>query len=224
MKRVLGVVAITAGIVLGMQACLPFGDDQEHRTVSYGVAEPVRELVVEAGNGGVVVAGDGDTVKVTEEQKWKGTAPKSTHEVKDGVLTLRYDCDSCGLGYTVHVPAATKVRVKSDNGGARLTGLSGDVEATVENGGVEASGLSSPQARLKAVNGGVRASFSAAPTAVEATVDNGGVELKVPAGEAYAVEARARTGGSDVRIPSQPGAAHRITARAETGGVTVSGV
>ncbi|MFI8457371.1 DUF4097 family beta strand repeat-containing protein [Kitasatospora sp. NPDC085464] len=223
MKRVLGAMAITAGVLAGMMGCLPIGDDQEHRTVSYGVAEPVKELVVEGENGGVQVTGDGDTVNVVEKQNYQGAAPKSTHEVKDGVLRLTYDCDHCGIGYTVRVPAGTKVRVKETNGGIRLTGLAGDAEADVKNGGVDASGLSSAQVKLTAVNGGVRADFAAAPTKVEATTSNGGVRVKVPTGEAYAVDAHASVGGVDVGLPSQPGAARSITARAETGGVTVSG-
>ncbi|MEU9042005.1 MULTISPECIES: DUF4097 family beta strand repeat-containing protein [unclassified Kitasatospora] len=223
MKRVLGAVAITAGVLVGMSGCLPIGDDQEHRTVEYGVAEPVRELVVEGENGGVVVTGAGDTVHVVENQNYRGDAPKSTHEVKDGVLRLTYDCDHCGIGYTVHVPAGTKVRVKETNGGIKLNGLAGEAEADVKNGGVEASGLTSPQVKLTAVNGGVRADFAAAPSKVEAKTSNGGVRVQVPGGEAYAVDAKASVGGVDVSIPSQPGAARTITARAETGGVTVSG-
>ncbi|MER7667910.1 hypothetical protein ABTY61_05510 [Kitasatospora sp. NPDC096128] len=224
MKRVLGAVAITAAVVLGMQGCLPFLESDERRTVTYGVAESVKELVVEGENGGVVVTGTGDAVHVVEKQSYRGSAPKTTHEVKDGVLRLGYSCDSCGVGYEVQVPAGTKVRIKEENGGVRLAGLAAEVDAAVENGGVEATGLATPTAHLSATNGGVRADFAVAPAALEARVGNGGVRLRVPAGEAYAVDAQAGNGGSDVSVPSQPGAAHRITARAETGGVTVSGV
>ncbi|MFJ7908256.1 DUF4097 family beta strand repeat-containing protein [Kitasatospora sp. NPDC096204] len=223
MKRVLGAVAITAGVVLGMQGCLPFGGEDEHRTLSYGVAEPVRELVVEGLNGGVVVNGGGDGVHVVERQNYSGDVPRSSHEVADGVLKLTYDCDHCGIGYTVQVPAGTTVRVKEGNGGVRLSGLAGEAEAEVTNGGVEADGLRSPKVRLTAVNGGVRADFAVAPSTVEASTTNGGVRLRVPAGEAYAVDARASVGGVDVGIPSKPGAERRITARADTGGVTVTG-
>ncbi|MBD0669859.1 DUF4097 family beta strand repeat-containing protein [Streptomyces sp. CBMA156] len=224
MKRVLGAVAITAGVLAGMSGCLPIGGEEEHRTVGYVVAEPVRELVVEGINGGVVVNGGGDGVHVVEKQNYKGGEPKSTHEVKDGVLKLTYDCGRCGIGYTVQVPAGTKVRVKSGNGGVKLTGLAGETEADATNGGVEASGLRSPRVRLSAVDGGVRADFAVAPSMVEASTSNGGVRLRVPAGEAYAVDARASVGGVELGIPSQPGAARSISARAETGGVTVTGV
>ncbi|MDH6704608.1 DUF4097 and DUF4098 domain-containing protein YvlB [Kitasatospora sp. MAA19] len=222
MKRMLGAVAITGAVLVGMSACLPVGDDQEHRTVGYGVAEPVRELVVDAHTGGIVVTGGGDAVHVVEEQNYRGDVPRTTHEVKDDVLRLTYDCRGCGVGYTVQVPAGTKVRVTQETGGVRLVGLAAEVEATVETGGVEATGLTSKDVRLSTGTGGVRVDFAAAPEKVEAKASTGGVRVAVPAGEAYAVDAHAGAGGVDVRIPSQPGAARSITARTGTGGVTVS--
>ncbi|MEV7021314.1 DUF4097 family beta strand repeat-containing protein [Kitasatospora sp. NPDC093558] len=225
MKRVLGAMAITGAVLFGMSACLPFGGgDEEHRTVSYGVTDGVRELVIEGHTGGVVVTGGGSAVQVTETQNYKGDAPRTTHEVKDGVLRLTYDCDSCGVGYDVQVPAGTKVSVKQTTGGVRLIGLAAEVDASVGNGGVEATGLTSQQVRLSATNGGVRADFASAPAKVEARTANGGVRLKVPAAAEYAVDAQAGVGGVDLGIPSKTGAARSITARAETGGVTVSGV
>ncbi|MQS12728.1 DUF4097 domain-containing protein [Streptomyces kaniharaensis] len=223
MKRVLGAMAITGAVLFGMSACLPGGGEDEHRTVSYGVTDTVRELVIEGHTGGIVVTGGGSAVQVTERQNYKGDAPRTTHEVKDGVLKLTYDCGSCGVGYDVQVPAGTKVRVKEETGGVRLVGLAADVDAAVETGGVEASGLTSQQVKLSARNGGVHADFAAAPTKVEANASTGGVRLKVPTGEAYAVDAHAEVGGVEVGIPSQAGAARTITARAETGGVTVTG-
>ncbi|MBV6696398.1 hypothetical protein KV557_04575 [Kitasatospora aureofaciens] len=217
-------MAITGAVLFGMSACLPGGDEPEHRTVGYGVTDSVQELVIEGHTGGVVVTGGGTAVHVTEDQKYKGGAPRTTHEVKDGVLRLTYDCGSCGVGYSVEVPAGTKVRVSEETGGVRLVGLAGEVDATVQTGGVEATGLTSPQARLNAGNGGVEATFAAAPTKVEAKASTGGVRLKVPAGEAYAVDAHAKVGGVDVGVPSRAGAPHSITAQADTGGVTVSGV
>ncbi|MFJ9607061.1 hypothetical protein ACIRS1_12065 [Kitasatospora sp. NPDC101176] len=222
MKRVLGAVAITGAVLAGMSACLP-GDDQEHRTVRYRVSEPVRELVVDAHTGGIVVTGGGDAVQVVEEQNYRGDAPATTHEVRDGVLRLTYDCSGCGVGYTVRVPAGTKVRIEQETGGVRLVGLAGEVQAQVRTGGVEATGLTSKNVRLSTGTGGVRADFAAAPDTVEATASTGGVRVRVPNGAEYAVDARAGAGGVEVGIPSRPGAARSITARTGAGGVTVDG-
>ncbi|MEU6232704.1 hypothetical protein [Kitasatospora sp. NPDC047058] len=220
MRRALGAMAITGAVLLGTAGCI--WDDDERRDVSYAVTEPVRVLVVQGHTGGVTVRGGGGTgAKVTEHQSFRDGAPRSSHELKDGTLTLTYDCDDCGVGYEIDVPAGTKVRVTAETGGVRLTGLAGEVEATVSTGGVEASGLTSPTALLRSETGGIEASFATAPGRVEARTGTGGVRLRVPAGDAYAVDASTGTGGVDVAVPRQPGAPRSILARAETGGVTV---
>ncbi|AUY51295.1 DUF4097 family beta strand repeat-containing protein [Streptomyces sp. CB01881] len=221
MKRVLGAAAITGAVLLGMSGCWA-GDDEQRRDVAYGVSGSVRELVIAGHTGGVTVRGGGGAVKVSEHQSFHGEAPRSSHELKDGTLTLTYDCENCGIGYEVDVPAGTKVRVTAETGGVKLAGLAGEVEATVSTGGVEASGLTSPTALLRTGTGGIEASFATAPGKVEARAQTGGVRLKVPAGDAYAVDASAGTGGVDVTVPRQPGAQHSILARTETGGVTVA--
>lgn len=222
MKRVLGAAAITGVVLIGMSGCLP-GDDRR-RDVGYGVDEPVRVLVVEGRTGGVTIRGGGEAVKVVERQSYQGAPPRSSHEVSDGTLTLRYDCDDCGIGYEVDVPAGTRVRVGSETGGVRLSGLAAEVEVKAGTGGVEASGLTSPVVRLSTVTGGIEASFTTSPSTVEARARTGGVRVRVPAGEEYAVDASAGTGGVSVEVPRRPGAARSITARTETGGVTVGGV
>ncbi|MFB7613757.1 hypothetical protein [Kitasatospora sp. NPDC056181] len=221
MKRMLGAVAITGAVLAGMSGCFAGGDEQR-RDVAYDVSGPVRELVVVAHTGGVTVRGGGSAVKVAEHQSYHAEAPRSSHELKDGTLTLTYDCEDCGIGYEVDVPAGTKVRVKAETGGVTLAGLAGEVEATVETGGVEASGLTSPTALLRTGTGGIEASFAGAPARVEARAGTGGVRVTVPAGEAYAVDASAGAGGVDVSVPRQPGAQHAILARTDAGGVTVA--
>ncbi|MFD9591506.1 DUF4097 family beta strand repeat-containing protein [Kitasatospora sp. NPDC059973] len=221
MKRVLGAMAVTGAVLAGVSGCLP--GDEQRRDVGYGVDGPVRELVVEGRTGGVTIRGGGEAVRVTEHQNYRGAAPTSSHEVRDGTLTLRYDCDDCGVGYEVDVPAGTRVRVGTETGGVRLTGLAAEVEVKAGTGGVEASGLTSPVVRLSTGTGGIEASFAGSPTTVEARARTGGVRVRVPAGQAYAVDASAGTGDVSVEVPRAAGAARSITARAETGGVTVGG-
>ncbi|MGW4893280.1 DUF4097 family beta strand repeat-containing protein [Kitasatospora sp. NPDC004240] len=218
MKRVLGAAGITAAVLLGSMGC-GWDDDQE-RVVRYGVAEPVRELVIDGHTGGIDVRA-GDAVRVVERQNFGGEPPQTTHEVKDGTLRLTYDCDDCGVGYEVTVPAGTVVRVSSETGGVKLAGLAGEVRATVGTGGVTASGLTSPTVRVSTGTGGIEVGFAASPTTVEARANTGGVRVTVPQGEEYAVDARADAGGVDVGVPRHDGGARRITAHTDTGGVTV---
>ncbi|KJY36345.1 hypothetical protein [Streptomyces sp. NRRL S-495] len=214
-RRVLGAAAITGAVALGSVGCFWDREEGNERlTVSYGVAGPVDELVVDGGTGGIEVRA-GDTVRVVEKQNFRGDPPVTRHSLVDGTLRLAYDCSDCGVGYEVTVPAGTAVRLNSGTGGIRLRGLAGEVQATAGVGGVEASGLTSARVRVTADTGGVELSFAASPTSVEA--------VSVPGGEPYAVDAGAEVGGVEVTVPRQDGASRRITARAGTGGVAVTG-
>ncbi|MFC5665465.1 DUF4097 family beta strand repeat-containing protein [Kitasatospora misakiensis] len=221
-RRVMGAMAITGAVALGSAGLFLDRWDDERLTVSYAVAEPVRELVVDGLAGGIEVRA-GDAVRVVEEQSFRGDPPRTRHEVVDGTLRLAYDCSSCGVGYRVTVPAGTVVRLNSGAGGIRLRGLAGEVQATAGTGGVEASGLTSAKVRVTAETGGVDLSFATSPTAVEARSAVGGVRVSVPGGEPYAVDAGSEVGGVEVTVPRQDGAARTITARAGTGGVAVTG-
>ncbi|MCX4686098.1 DUF4097 family beta strand repeat-containing protein [Kitasatospora purpeofusca] len=222
-RRVLGAAAITGAVALGSVGS--FWDREEGRerlTVSYGVAGPVDELVVDGGTGGIDVRA-GDTLRVVEKQDFRGDPPRTRHSLVDGTLRLAYDCSDCGVGYEVTVPAGTAVWLNSGTGGIRLRGLAGEVRASAGVGGVEASGLTSAKVRVTADTGGVELSFAASPVSVEARAEVGGVRVSVPGGEPYAVDAGTEVGGVEVTVPRQAGAARSITARAGTGGVAVTG-
>ncbi|GLW71260.1 hypothetical protein Kpho02_35590 [Kitasatospora phosalacinea] len=220
MKRWVGAVAVVGLLAGGAVGCGPW--DDRKRTVSYEVPGQVTELQVDGEVGGIEVrAGDGP-VQVVEKRTWRDEEPRAAHVLAGGVLKLSYSCSQCGIGYQVRVPAGTVLRLKETTGGIRLHGLSGDVTAETVTGGVEATGLRSANVVLKAETGGVTARFEAAPARAELRTGTGGVELTVPAGQAYAVDAHAATGGTEVNVPSQAGAAHALVARADTGGVKVS--
>ncbi|MFE7189015.1 hypothetical protein [Kitasatospora sp. NPDC057541] len=228
-RRVLGAVAITAAVGLGSAGYLweagylGSGGGSERLTVSYGVAEPVRELVVEGLTGGIEVRA-GDAVRVVEQQSFRGEPPRTRHEVSDGTLRLTYDCSDCGVGYRVTVPAGTKVRLSSGTGGIRLAGLAGEVRAEAGAGGVTASGLTSSAVRVSVATGGIDLAFATSPTTVEARADAGGVRVAVPGGEEpYAVDAESGAGGVEVTVPRRAGAPRGITARTGAGAVAVTG-
>ncbi|MFB8240692.1 hypothetical protein ACFC58_29540 [Kitasatospora purpeofusca] len=222
-RRVLGAAAITGAVALGSVGCFWDGvEGRERLTVSYGVAGPVDELVVDGRTGGIEVRA-GDTLRVVEKQDFRGDPPRTRHSLVDGTLRLDYDCSDCGVGYEVTVPAGTAVRLNSGTGGIRLRGLAGEVRATAGVGGVEASGLTSAKVRVVADTGGVELSFAASPTSVEARAETGGVRVSVPGGEPYAVDAGSDVGGVEVTVPRRDGAARSITARAGSGGVAVTG-
>ncbi|MFJ5922121.1 DUF4097 family beta strand repeat-containing protein [Kitasatospora sp. NPDC092948] len=220
MKRIMGAAAVVGLLVVGAVGCGPWGD-QQRKTVSYEVPGQVDQLVVDGTTGGIDVrVGDGP-VRVVEKRSWRDQEPQGSHELKDGVLKLTYSCSSCGIGYEVHVPAGTKLKLTQTSGGIQLHDVAGDVDATVTSGGINASGLKSKNVKLSVTSGGVEARFAEAPDRAELTTDSGGVQLKVPAGQQYQVDARADSGGTQVKVPSTPGAPHVLIAHADSGGVQV---
>ncbi|MGW6914427.1 DUF4097 family beta strand repeat-containing protein [Kitasatospora sp. NPDC054939] len=222
MKRVLGALAITGTVLLGTAACVGEDADQE-KVDRYGVSEAVSALVVEGRTGPVVVKAGGD-VQVVEKKTYKGEAPKTTHAVKDGTLTLTYpDCKDCGVAYEVTVPAGTKVAVKTGTGDVKLVGLAGEVAVKTGTGVVEGTDLGSQKAEVTTGTGGINVAFKASPVSVVAKAETGDVQVKVPSGESYKVDANAATGGEKVDVPRNDGSSRSISARAETGRVTVTG-
>ncbi|MFD8482627.1 DUF4097 family beta strand repeat-containing protein [Kitasatospora sp. NPDC059673] len=220
MKRIMGVAAVVGLLVVGAVGCGPWGD-QQRKTVSYEVPGQVDQLVVDGTSGGIDVRVDDGPVRVVEKRSWRDEEPQGTHELKDGVLKLTYSCDNCGIGYEVHVPAGTKLKLSQTSGGIQLHDVAGDVDAKVSSGGINAFGLKSKNVKLSVESGGVEARFAEAPTRAEVSTESGGVQVKVPSGEQYQVDARANSGGTEVKVPSTPGAPHVVIARADSGGVQV---
>ncbi|MEV4611714.1 DUF4097 family beta strand repeat-containing protein [Kitasatospora sp. NPDC049258] len=223
MQRVLSYAVITALVVLGMSGCF-IGED-EHRDVAYGVAEPVRVLVIEGHTGDIRVVGGADGVRVTEHLSYRDQAPAATHTVADGTLTLGYRCPDgdCGVGYEVRVPAGTQVRVVNSTGGVRLSGLTAAVDAATSTGSIEAEALAGAVVRLSTDTGDVAVDFAAGPTGVQVKSDTGSVSVKVPRGEEYAVTAATGTGSVHVSVPRRDAAPRTITAHTGTGDITVAG-
>ncbi|MFC0599908.1 DUF4097 family beta strand repeat-containing protein [Streptomyces palmae] len=229
--------AATTAVAL-LSACSMLGPDK-HREVSYEVGAPVHKLVIKGGTGDIRVVGGGSAVNVTEKQNYKSSAPHTTHTTADGTLTLTYDCHDCGVDYDVRVPTGTTVSVTTDTGDVSLTGVSGSATARTDTGDVSLTAMGGPvtagsntgdvsgirlkaaRARLSTQTGGVRATFSNAPSAVHATSQTGGVRIAVPPGAPYAVRAEAQTGKVDVRIEQDDNSPHTITAKTQTGDVTV---
>ncbi|MCX5212340.1 DUF4097 domain-containing protein [Kitasatospora sp. NBC_00240] len=220
--RVGSKLAITAAVVGGMSGCLI--DDDQERVVVYGVADPVRTLVVQGHTGDIRVTGGGTAVRVTERRTYRGAEPVTTRTTADGTLTLGYRCPDgdCGVGYDIEVPAGTALRVENETGSVALSGLGAEVDVRTGTGDVTASALASRTVRLEARTGGVSVSFSTGPESVRATTRTGDVRVQVPAEGSYAVETATRTGDVKVGVAGDDAAARRITARTETGDVTVA--
>ncbi|TQF04992.1 DUF4097 domain-containing protein [Kitasatospora acidiphila] len=223
LTRVLVYAAITGAVLLSMTACDWWGS-RKHNDVSYGVSQSVKTLVVQGETGDITVVGGGDAVTVTEHQHYQDQQPVTTHQVSaDGTLTLAYHCHDCGVGYDIHVPAGTVVKLTASTGDVDLSGLTADVQADTETGKIRATGLTGGKAELRAQTGDVCASFAGAPRAVNASTETGSVQITVPGGTGYTVAAAAQTGSVKVAVPQDPSTGRTINAHAETGSVAVTG-
>jgi len=191
---------------------------------SYRVAG-VSSVTVSTG-GTVTVTGTSGPgpVTVTENATYSTARPVTSHKVAGSALTLGYACENqilCGVDYDVTVPHGTAVHVNGGQGTVTLTALSGPVTAKTVTGLISADDLTSPTARLTADEGGVTATFSAAPASVDASTNAGSVVLSVPGSAAYKVNAHAVVGVSTVTVRRSPASAHVITAHSDLGGITV---
>lgn len=245
-RRPAGKVAavITAGMAASALAgCYADVGALQHRTSHYSVSAQVQTLVVNAHVGNVHVSGGvSGKVSIAEHISFRHTVPVTTHRASAGTLTLDSRCPSiktCGVSYDITVPRATTVRVNDNVGTIRLESLSGAVTAythvgtvnlvsvsgpigiTSHTGTVAGQDVSSAHATLRVSVGKIDVTFSAAPASITATGSVGSVVLRVPGNVAYAVNAHASTGSTQVMVSHDPASPHGITASIGTGSVTI---
>lgn len=238
---------ITAGMAASVLAgCYVDVGALQHRTHHYAVSAQVQALAVNAHVGSVSVSGGASgTVSVVEHISFRHTVPVTTHRASAGTLTLDSTCPSletCSVSYDITVPRAVTVRVNDNVGTIRLESLSGDVTAstnvgtvnlvsvsgpvgiTSHTGTIAGQDVSSAHATLRVSVGKIEVTFSAAPASITATGSVGSVTLRVPGNVAYAINAHASTGSTQVTVSRNPASPHAITASVGTGSVTIEPV
>jgi archaeosine-15-forming tRNA-guanine transglycosylase len=215
---VLAVLATTA--VAAVNRLL---DREDVRT--FAITEPVRSIVVNAGDGDVHLVPAGDRVAVRETRHFVTEKPTLDRDVRDGVLTLASHCGNallrCSADLRVTVPAGAEVTVQTD---------SGDVDA---------DGVDLRDAQLRSDSGNVRAELAGGQELVWARTDSGDVTVIAPG--ARAVDAQtdsgdvkvaggdrlrrivAQTDSGDVEV-AVPGGAYAIDADTDSGDVAVDGL
>jgi hypothetical protein len=130
--------------------------------------------------------------------------------------------------YRIKVPAAAGLTMifRTENGGVRLTGVSGHISASTTNGGVTGEDLSGA-ITAQTVNGGIRLDLAAVTADITASTTNGGVRLTMPATSRANLEATCVNGG--ISVDDQFGLRgaeqehnRRLTAAVNGGGPRVS--
>ena len=126
----LAAVVLTGGVAASTLAgCSVDVGALQQRTHSYSVSSHLQALVVLAHVGGVHITGaDSGKIVVTEHLTFRHTAPRTTHQVTAGTLTMDSHCpalETCSVGYDITVPRAMTIRVDDSVGAIRLDSLPG---------------------------------------------------------------------------------------------------
>lgn len=192
---------------------------------TYRVNSRVSSVAVNT-EGTITVTGTSGSgpVKVTENASYSSAPPVTRHKVAGSALTLGYTCKSellCSVDYDITVPHGTAVHAEGREGTVTLTSLSGPVTAKTVSGLISASGLTSESARLQADEGGIDATFSAAPASVSASTGAGSIVLGVPNSAAYKINSDAVVGTSNVSLRRSAASPHVIHAHSDLGDITI---
>jgi hypothetical protein len=101
------------------------------------------------------------------------------------------------LEYRVNLPPGLNVSLKSENGMMRLENIQGRITASATNGGIAGRGLSGPL-EATIVNGGINIDLAAVSGNITLSSVNGAIRLFVPADINATLEATAVNGGVNV--------------------------
>ena len=202
MKASLLVVALLALLAPTAVAAVNLLLDRED-VRTYAISEPVRAIVVNAGDGDVHLVRAGERVEVRETRHYVTEKPTLDRDVSDGVLTLATHCGNallrCSADLRVTVPAGAEVTVQTD---------AGDVDA---------DGVDVGSAQLRSDSGNLSAALDGGQELVWARTDSGDIEVIAPG--ARAVDAQTDSG--DVKVAGA-GRLRRVVAQTDSGDVEVT--
>lgn len=182
--RTLTVTAVAAAAAAVLTGCGNLSVGTHHEDRSYTAPAGVTTLKISSSGSRVeVTAADVPSIKVSERLRWTNdkNKPKPRHITAGNTLTLTSKCGtrvigfaSCGVSYRVQVPRSTPVEVHDRDGAIVATGLTGVVKLHSDNGSVRATGLRASTATITSKDGSLRVSGHAATANLSS--DNGSVD------------------------------------------------
>lgn len=230
-RMTLVATALTAGFL--MTGCNVDKEGSKSESASYEITDKVTALDVRTPGGDIkVVAGDQDTIRVTEKLTYSGDKPKTEHTTSGGTLRLgagegcakEGEASKCKVDYTLEVPRALAAVLDSRGGNVQVTGLAGALEVKAGGGKVNADNLASKRLTVEANGGAISAGFASAPETVNINTHSGDVSVQVPSAEAYAVKATTNGGSEKVSVKTDPASTRKITLHTDGGNVQLSSV
>jgi putative adhesin len=138
-------------------------------------------------------------------------------------LELGADCQGtgCRLTLAVELPSSTRVSVNASGTSVELRELTGDIQVTADNGSVNGTRLRSSSVSVSAESGSVDLGFDQAPANVEVTSSNGSIQVLVPRTTAYAIDAAADRGSTELLVNNDLSSPNRLHLRSTNGSITV---
>lgn len=219
---VAGVLLLVVGTLIGVAGCGLAGP-LSSEVNSYGVSGSVSTLDLDSRAGEVEVRTGSGSVSVTETVRYRKSKPQPTHELRNGTLVLRNDgCAYCSVDYVVELPANATVKVHTDAGAIRLTGLTGDVTVDTTAGEIDGTDLGSAHTTVTSRAGAIKLRYQSAPSTVDAKTSAGAVEIHVPGTDTYAVDTGTKAGDTTIGVATDPAAPRKISAHTTAGAITVA--
>lgn len=184
-------------------------------------------------NGGKAHHTEGDKLILSGDCGWQCSAdfvvtvPKGTKVIgksSSGDVELEGlgDIDVDASSGNIDVVGATgAVTVDLSSGDLTVDGATGAVDLETKSGDIKAGGLSGSPIQAKAASGDVELDLDK-PASVTADARSGDVKVHVPEGT-YKVDARTKSGETDVKIPNDPNGTNVLKVTAASGDVEVTG-
>ncbi len=167
-------------------------------------------------NGGIQVEGwDGSEVRVEARVTTRARNDRAAQDLarEVGVRTepgrvlsegpRSVGRESWQVSYRIMVPRGARLELESTNGGIRVSGVRGAVEARTTNGGIRLDDVEGA-IRARSTNGGVQVAYASGRSSVERVdlqTTNGPITLSIPQGASARVEASTRNGGISTDFP-----------------------
>ena len=231
-------IAITATAGLdGVRA-----DRNTHASVAIAPGAEVRMLLDNA-SADVVTGPDGevsvddrvDVQALTHDLARRGldgisTAQLSTTtagvEVRDGGREFTPFVTRVNHRLTIHVPSSARIVLRSTNGAAHLTGVTGAIDIEVTNGAFDMTDVTVAQTdRVIATNGAINIDAVMAGGALDLTSENGAIHVNVPRDTSAQYDLASLNGAVFVKEPggihAAAGLTHSLTGQLGSGDLGV---
>jgi len=241
---VLGLPFVLAGIADGGFQCVALVGQDSYRIAPIMAPIANKVSVVGVGNGDItVVAGTGKRAVLggvvnyslfRPVVKWEHTAT--------GTFLEGPNCfwiGDCGAELTLTMPAGEAVRATSGSGdvsASNLTGalnlnagsgditldhLSGALILNAGSGDINGTSISATKVQANDSSGDVDLSFNRVPKDVDIDDGSGDITVAVPANVSYSVVAKASSGSTTIRVPTNPLSHNVIHLSAASGDISV---